>query len=585
MLRVALCQANFTVGNIGGNERKIIELIARAKRRNVAVVTFPELATTGYPPEDLLLKPQFIQDNLDALDRIAAATKGITAIVGFVDYSDDVYNAAAVLHDGEIRGVYHKLLLPNYGVFDERRYFQQGERPMVLDLGGDTVALTLCEDIWSPGGPADLACFDGGALLIVNLSASPYAVGKSSVRERMLATRAADNVAAVTFTNLVGGQDELVFDGASLVIDHRGRVLARGRQFEEDFIVTDLRLEEAKNARLHDPRRRSGKSRIPGPPAVETVRLLDPNPSGAAPLRKVEPTEWLSKEGEIYEALVLGTRDYVHKNGFSGVLLGLSGGIDSALTATIAADALGSENVTGVAMPSPYSSAGSLIDAAALAENLGIPLRKVPIEPAFEAFRGMLDDAEARLFSGLTEENIQARIRGNILMALSNSLGRLVLATGNKSEMAMGYCTLYGDMVGGFAVLKDIYKTTVYELAEYRNTREGREVIPRSIIDKPPSAELKPDQRDTDSLPPYPVLDGILQGYIEEELDASGLVELGFDGDVASGVIETVDRNEYKRRQGPPGIKVTMRAFGKDRRLPITNGYRPTGTKRKRNGE
>lgn len=575
MLRIALCQANFSVGDIPGNEKKIVRLIQRARRRNVDIITFPELAITGYPPEDLLLKPQFIQDNLDALERIAITSNSITAIVGFADYSDDVYNAAAVLHNGRISGVYHKNHLPNYGVFDERRYFQEGERPLVMNCQGYPVGLTICEDIWYPGGPADIACFAGGALLIINISSSPYSVGKSGSRERMLATRAADNVAAVTFTNMVGGQDELVFDGASLVVDHQGKVLARGAQFEEDFIVADLRPDEARNARLHDPRRRYGKGRVAGKDATETLELPKSRLSKPAPLRKVAPSEWLSGEAEIYSALVMATRDYVIKNGFSTVLVGLSGGIDSALTAAIAVDALGPDHVFGVAMPSPYSSPESLEDADALAANLGIKLWHIPIDPAFGAFREMLDATEEDCFSGIAEENIQARIRGDVLMTISNARGWLVLATGNKSEMAMGYCTLYGDMVGGFAVLKDIYKTTVYELAAYRNSLKGKDVIPQSIIEKPPSAELRPGQLDSDSLPPYSVLDPILRGYIEEELDLSTLVDRGFDGRLAGKIIETVDRSEYKRRQGPPGIKVTMRAFGKDRRLPITNFYRP----------
>ncbi len=580
MLRIALCQANFTVGDIPGNEKKIVRLIQRARRRNVDIVTFPELAITGYPPEDLLLKTQFIQDNLAALERIAITSNGITAIVGFADYSDDAFNAAAVLHDGRISGVYHKNHLPNYGVFDERRYFQEGERPLILNCQGYPVGLTICEDIWYSGGPADIACFAGGALLIINISSSPYSVEKCANRERMLTTRAADNVAAVTFTNMVGGQDELVFDGASLVVDHQGKVLARGAQFEEDFIVADLRPEEARHARLHDPRRRYGKGRVAGKDSTETLELPKIRLSNPAQLRKVAPVAWLSREAEIYSALVMATRDYVIKNGFSTVLVGLSGGIDSALTAAIAVDALDPDHVNGVAMPSPYSSPESLADAEALAANLGMKLWNIPIDPAFGAFREMFDATEEDCFSGIAEENIQARIRGDVLMTISNARGWLVLATGNKSEMAMGYCTLYGDMVGGFAVLKDIYKTTVYELAAYRNSLKGKEVIPQSIIEKPPSAELRPGQVDSDTLPPYPVLDPILRGYIEEELDVSALVDRGFDGRVAGQVIEAVDRSEYKRRQGPPGIKVTMRAFGKDRRLPITNFYRPSRNRR-----
>jgi NAD+ synthase (glutamine-hydrolysing) len=571
-VRVALAQINPTVGDLAGNEQKIGEQIAQARELQADIVAFPELAVPGYPPEDLLLKPSFVAANLACLKRIAGLTSGITAIVGFVDRADDLYNAAAVLYEGRVAGVYHKAYLPNYAVFDEDRYFRAGERPLVFSLGEVTVGINICEDIWHPAGPTKLQAL-AGAQLVVNISSSPYHVGKGIARERMLATRAADNVVCLAFCNLVGGQDELVFDGGSVVFDERGELVARGRQFAEDLLVADLELTAVFRQQLHDPRRRKERT-LQAAGAVHRVELapINSRPEQAAVAPSVVPL--LEPAAEIYQAVLLGTGDYVRKNGFREVVIGLSGGVDSALTATIAADALGSENVVGVFMPSRYSSVESREDATQLAENLGIRFLTVPIDETFQAYLEMLAGPFAGLDQDVTEENIQARIRGNILMALSNKFGWLVLTTGNKSEMSVGYATLYGDMAGGFAVIKDVPKMLVYELAEHVNAREDRAVIPQRILDKAPTAELRPDQKDEDSLPPYRVLDPILHAYVEEDRGLEEIVALGFDANIAAEVLGMVDRAEYKRRQAPPGVRITPRAFGKDRRLPITNHYR-----------
>lgn len=568
-LRIALIQINTTVGDLAGNVQKIVAHLERAREVGADLVAFPELAVTGYPPEDLLLKPSFVADNRAAVEEIATATRGVTAVVGFADVDEDVYNAAAVLHDGVLAGVYHKHYLPTYSVFDEDRTFRAGDANPVFVLGDVVVGVSICEDIWYPGGPPQVQAA-GGAHLLVNISASPYHAGKGAARERMLATRAADNVAIVAFCNLVGGQDELVFDGGSVVFDGRGELLARGAQFEEDLVVVDVDVGGVFRQRLHDPRWRKGPAVgvIPvvlPPVEQQEVRSDLPGPHIVEPLSRVE---------EIYRALALGTRDYVCKNGFRQVVIGLSGGVDSSLVACIAADALGPENVTGVAMPSRYSADFSETDAARLAENLGIHFLVIPIECAFRAYL----DTLAGLFTGhapdVAEENLQARIRGNLLMALSNKFGWLVLTTGNKSEMSVGYATLYGDMAGGFAVIKDVPKTLVYELAHWRNAQEGGYVIPERVLTRPPSAELRPDQKDTDSLPPYEVLDSILRAYVEEDAGLDEIVALGFDEPLVREVMRMVDQNEYKRRQAPPGVRITTRAFGKDRRLPITNRYR-----------
>jgi NAD+ synthase (glutamine-hydrolysing) len=574
-LRLALCQMNAVVGDIAGNERAIADAIVRAREADAQIVLFPELALTGYPPEDLLLKEHFLRDVRAALERIAAATHGIVALVGFPEREDDVFNALAVLADGRVQAIYRKVHLPNYGVFDEARYFQTGTGAALIELDGVKLGLTICEDIWEPGPPASDEA-RAGATVILNVSASPYHAGKGLERERMLAQRARDNVCAVAFCALVGGQDELVFDGHSVVIDHRGEVIARAAQFSEELLIATIDVEAAHTHRLRDVRHRAParEARL----AVPTLaRLTLPATAGAegegrpgvggpiAPL--LDPT------AEVYEALVTGLRDYVRKNGFRRVVLGLSGGIDSALVACIAADALGPAGVAVAVMPSPYSARATQDDARRLAATLGAEVFELPIEPAMQAYEAALAAAFDGREPDITEENLQARIRGNLLMALSNKFGWLVLATGNKSEMSVGYSTLYGDLAGGLAVIKDCPKTVVYALARHVNEAAGGERIPQSILDRAPSAELRPDQRDEDSLPPYAVLDPILDGYVEDDLGRDQLVLRGFAASDVDRVIALVDRAEYKRRQAPPGIKVTSRAFGRDRRVPITNRY------------
>lgn len=573
-LRIGMAQVNATVGDFAGNRNKILKAIDQAKSLGVDLLTFPELAICGYPPEDLLFKPQFIAENLRSLEKVVEASSGISIVIGFVDAKEDIYNAAAVIHDGKLAGVYHKIYLPNYGVFDENRYFRAGTECPVYVIAGINVGINICEDIWYEAGPATTQALSG-AEVIVNISASPYHFGKGSFRERMIATRAADNVAIFAFNNLVGGQDELVFDGNSLVLDEKGRLLARGKQFEEDLIVADLDIESVFRTRLHDPRwrkelviteeQRWRTRRI----VVSEAPLSTDKP--ALPSRQVEVR---GLPAEVYDALVLGTRDYVRKNGFEKVLIGLSGGIDSSLVAAIAVDALDKANVVGVAMPSRYSSPGSLSDTELLARNLGIKLLTIPIEKVFQAYLDMLVEAFKGKEPDVAEENVQARIRGNILMALSNKFGWLVLTTGNKSEMATGYTTLYGDMAGGFAVIKDVPKTMVYELARYRNSLAASELIPSTVINKPPSAELKPDQRDTDTLPSYELLDPVLTAYVEEDKSVEQIIAMGIDEQAVKRAARLVDTSEYKRRQAPPGVKITPRAFGRDRRLPITNRFK-----------
>lgn len=571
-LRVALAQINTTVGDLQGNFDKIVASIEKARQTGVHIVLFPELALCGYPPEDLLLKAGFIQANRRYLDKLLPYSRGITAVVGFVDTKDDIYNAAAILHDGKLAGIYRKFLLPNYGVFDEERYFKRGDEESMFSLGEVPLGISVCEDIWYPAGPPEHQAANGAKILL-NISASPYQMGKIQDRERMLITRAADNVAVVAYCNLVGGQDELVFDGSSLIINERGQVLARGKSFEEDFVVADIDLRGILRQRLRDPRRR--KNRIADEQLYQTLNtiplpMVAPSPTPVAIERKaITPQRPLLDE--IYAALVLATRDYIHKNGFSRVVIGLSGGIDSTLVACIAADALGAKNVTGVSMPTRYSSDHSKSDAQQLAQNLGINYHTIAVESIFESYLNTLAPQFKDTAPNEAEENLQSRARGNILMALSNKFGCLVLTTGNKSEMAVGYATLYGDMAGGFAVIKDVPKTLVYDLCEYRN--QISPVIPRNVIEKPPSAELRPDQVDTDSLPPYDVLDGILKAYVEDDYSFDEILDLGYDPDIARRIVKLVDRNEYKRRQAPPGVKITIRAFGKDRRLPITNRY------------
>jgi NAD+ synthase (glutamine-hydrolysing) len=574
-LRLALAQINTTVGDIAGNTARVIASIERARTAQADIVAVPELALPGYPPEDLLLKTQFIEANLKALREIVAASKGITSIIGFVDKTSDIHNAAAVICDGELKGVYHKIYLPNYSVFDEFRYFRAGESAPVFALGDALIGVNICEDIWYPGGPTQVQAL-AGAHVIINLSASPYHAGKWRDRERMIATRAEDHAVAIAYVNLVGGQDELVFDGNSLIVDERGQVMARGKTFDEDFIVADINTDRVFKERLHDPRRRQER------PEAETIGLstqrilLSDSRLPSAQRSKITPPmpAPLERVQEVYLALVTGTRDYFRKNGFKKAVLGLSGGVDSALVACIAADALGSENVTCVFMPTRYSSTESARDAEQLARNLGTEYRVVTIEDTFNQYLEMMQPLFEGTPMGVAEENIQARIRGNILMALSNKFGALVLSTGNKSENSVGYCTLYGDMCGGFAVIKDVPKLLVYELCAYVNKRSRKPVIPEYIITRPPSAELRDNQKDQDTLPPYEILDAILELYVEQDLSIEAIIAEGFAEETVRWVARQVDLNEYKRRQAAPGIKITTRAFGRDRRMPITNRFR-----------
>jgi NAD+ synthase (glutamine-hydrolysing) len=588
-LTVALAQIDTTVGDLDGNAEKIRAGIDRARAQGVQLVIFPELALTGYPPEDLLIKTHFLRRTAERLEELAEAAEDVVALVGYPQLRDDVYNACAVLADGQVQAVYRKTYLPNYGVFDEQRYFQQGTEPALIEVDGIPVGLTICEDIWQPGPPATSEAL-AGAEVIANLSASPYHAGKGHEREQMLAQRARDNIAAVVFCNLVGGQDELVFDGHSVAIDQDGVVVARAPQFEEAFTVCTLDVGAVATRRLQDARHRDAvyAERVRGANPVSTIARLAARPvrepvavGGDGPDGSPRggdmggPRYELKDElDEIYSALVLGVRDYVEKNGFKHVVFGLSGGIDSALVAMIAVDALGPDRVTSVVMPSPYSSGETQEDARAIARNLGTDLVDLRIEEPMAAFDHVLAERFADTEPDITEENLQARIRGNLIMALSNKFGWLVLTTGNKSELSVGYATLYGDMAGGFAVLKDVFKGTVYRLVEWRNTQANRELVPHSVIERPPSAELRYEQRDDQSLPPYDVLDAILEGYVEQDLDAEELTARGLDEDVVRRVIRMVDLAEYKRRQAPPGIRISTKAFGRDRRLPITNRYR-----------
>ncbi len=572
-LRAALAQMNSTVGDIDGNSAAIADLIRQSRDEGAQLVVFPELALTGYPPEDLLLKTHFFVAVNTALHELAANTQGIVAVVGFPERTDDVYNAAAVLADGEVAAVYRKMHLPNYGVFDEQRYFQAGSRPAVFELNGVTLGVTVCEDIWEPGSPATDEAL-AGAEVILNLSASPYHLGKGLERERMLVQRARDNLVTVLFCNSVGGQDELVFDGHSVAIDQDGEVLARAPQFAEDLTLCTLNPGEVAAARLRDPRHRSAVRRERGShhPLAPSLGSFEVTAGQVTEIGG--PTEpALGPEAEVYAALRLGLHDYAEKNRFERVVFGLSGGIDSALVAMLAVDALGPERVSCVVMPSPYSSGETQSDARVIATNLGTDLIELDIGAAMEAYDEVLEGPFAGREPDIAEENLQARIRGNLVMALSNKFGWLVLTTGNKSELSVGYATLYGDMAGGFAVLKDVFKGLVYRLVEWRNEQEETELVPASVLERPPSAELRHDQRDDQSLPPYDILDAILAGYVERDLDAAELVSLGYAAEEVEHVIQMVDRAEYKRRQAPPGIRISTKAFGRDRRLPITNRY------------
>jgi len=574
-LRIGLAQINTTVGDFDGNTRKILDYITEARSQGVDLVAFPEMAICGYPPEDLLLRPEFINENLDALERIIEKSSGITVVVGFVHSTEsEIYNSAAVIHDGNQVGLYHKYHLPNYGVFDEERYFTPGRDSSIFFVNGVGVGVNVCEDIWYEAGPATVQAYCG-AEVILNISASPYHYEKRIIRERMLSARAADYMAVIAYNNLVGGQDELVFDGNSIAVDQKGQVIARGKPFEEDLLVFDLDVEAVFRTRLHDARWRKGTFLLSEPQQISDRIMISEKPfiedKPEIPVRQFPE---VNLTGEIYDALVLGTRDYVLQNDFTKVVIGVSGGIDSSLVASIAVDALGKDNVVGVTMPSRYSSPSGIADVEMLAKNLGIRLMNISIETVFEAFLKTMSDAFSGTEPGVAEENIQARIRGSILMALSNKFGWLPLATGNKSEIATGYTTLYGDMVGGFAVISDVPKTMVFELARYRNAHSKKELIPETIIEKPPSAELNLEQKDTDVLPPYDWLDPVLKAYVEEDMSIEQITAMGFERESVEWAANLVDHTEYKRRQAPIGLKITPRAFGRDRRLPITNRFK-----------
>ena len=562
--RVAIAQINCTVGDLKGNCAKIIEYAKKAKDSGVDIVTFPELAITGYPPEDLLLKPKFIEDNIAALREVARSITDVVAVVGFVDRKNgSLYNAASVMYDAEIKGVYRKTLLPNYGVFDEKRYFASGKKPLIFKFDDLIFGVNICEDIWFDKGPTALQA-RAGATLILNINASPYHTGKINVRNEIVRHQASSNNVFIVYSNLVGGQDELVFDGQSMVSDNDGNVIARALAFREDMLIIDIPKD-----RLTKEQPRKAINATANKSSIITV--ADKVIQTTKPVITWHQGETPAPVAEVYEALVLGLRDYVLKNGFDNVTIGISGGIDSAIVAALAVDALGNDRVVGVFMPSRYTSKESEEDAGELAKNLGINMLEVPIDGIYKAYLATFEP----LFNGrkedITEENIQARIRGNILMGLSNKFGWLVLTTGNKSEMSVGYATLYGDMAGGFAVIKDVPKTLVYMLAAFKNSNGL--VIPQRILEKEPTAELKPDQKDRDTLPPYDTLDEILKAYVEEDKHPEEIISSSLEKDVVNRVSRMVDGSEYKRRQSPPGIKITPKAFGKDRRMPITNRY------------
>jgi NAD+ synthase (glutamine-hydrolysing) len=569
-MRLALAQINTVVGDLDGNRDRIVRRLHEARKANADLVLFPELAVTGYPPEDLLFRPEFLRQARRSLDQIAAEATEIAALVGFPWLERDLFNACAVCAKGEVKAIYPKRFLPNYGVFDEVRYFQPGRELLLLRVGEALIGPTVCEDIWQPGPPAtDLAL--AGAHVIANISASPFHVGKGLEREEMLITRARDNTCWVALVNAVGGQDELIFDGHSVVIDEEGEVVARAPSFEEALLVVDIDASTAITRRLVDARRRAlAREREVADPPVVDLGEQRRQESPVSPLL-VDPLDELE---QMRRALELGLRDYVEKNGFGEIVVGVSGGIDSALTLALAVEALGPERVHAVSMPSRFSSRETRADAKALAENLRTSFLELPIDPIFEGFQQTLAAVFAGREHDITEENLQARIRGTALMALSNKFGWLVVATGNKSELSVGYATLYGDMAGGFALLKDVFKTDVFRLARHLNERAGRELIPETIIERAPSAELRENQLDQDSLPPYPELDRVLEAYVEEDRSQEELRTDGFDPDVVDRAIALIDRAEYKRRQAPPGVKLRPKAFGRDRRTPITNRWR-----------
>jgi NAD+ synthase (glutamine-hydrolysing) len=576
LFRIGLAQINVTVGALPENTAKIISYLRQAEKQQVDLIAFPELAIPGYPPEDLLFKPQFIADNLASLDKIIRVTKGIapTIIVGFVNREQsDIYNAAAIIANGKLADIYHKIHLPNYGVFDEKRYFAPGTKNNLFLINEVKVGIGICEDIWHAEGPCSEQA-ESGAELIVNINASPYHREKWKFRDKLIATRAADGQVYIAYNNLIGGQDELVFDGQGLVFGPTGDLISRGKAFTEELLITDIDLDDILRTRLHNPIQREETEKsfvqldiIKISSTLAKKQRIKITPKIAAPLSSVE---------EVYQALVCGTKNYLDKNGFKSVVIGLSGGIDSSIVAAIAVDAVGKKNVTGVFMPSKYSSKQSLIDAQKLAKNLGIRFIQLPIHKPLEALLDVLTPQFKGKKPDVTEENLQARIRGNLMMALSNKFGCLVLTTGNKSEMSTGYATLYGDMAGGFAVIKDVPKMLVYALSRYRNRVAKKQIIPSSVLTKAPTAELRPNQKDSDSLPPYEILDPILQAYVEEDKSNAEIVAMGFDADTVRRVMRLVDISEYKRRQAPPGVKISERAFGRDRRMPITNKYKET---------
>ena len=574
-MRIALAQINTTVGDLQGNRDKILNGLHQAADLKCDLLAFPELCVTGYPPEDLLLRNQFIRDQKKVLNDIAASVKNITCIVGYVDkVKGKLYNSAALLHSGQIVSTYHKTNLPNYSVFDEERYFKKGKAPLIVTINGIKTGISICEDIWVSDSVVETQALCGQAEILLNISASPYYLGKPKEREALMLSKAKRFKSFIAYLNLIGGQDELVFDGNSIIFSPEGELLARGKSFEEDFIVLDIKPNNIKELRQNSQEYQNDVNTFDKPVGrlktfnIETVHIKKPSLVSSP----VKPFE--IPEAKVYKALVLGLRDYVFKNGFSKVTFGLSGGVDSALVAAIAADALGKENVIAVSMPSQFSSQGSKDDAKKLADNFGIEYLTLPIKDVFKVYEKLLEPTFKDRPFDITEENLQARIRGNLLMALSNKFGYIVLATGNKSEVSVGYSTLYGDSVGGFAPLKDVLKMMVYKLCEYRNSIAGYDIIPNEILEKAPSAELRPDQKDQDSLPEYDILDQILEYYVEHEMGVTEIVEKGFDQQTVKKVAQLVDVNEYKRRQAAPGVKITPRAFGKDRRMPITNKYR-----------
>jgi NAD+ synthase (glutamine-hydrolysing) len=564
-IRVAMAQINVTVGDLAGNMRRMLDATRNAQEREAHIVTFPESALCGYPAEDLTLRPRFLEDNRKYIERFARECGDLVVIAGFVDSKEGrAYNAAALIHDRDVIAVYHKMELPNYGVFDEKRYFSHGRELVSFEMGGVRFALTICEDIWIPGGGPERWLAAHPVDVVLNISASPFHAGKFALRRDTVKRFARDTGALLFYNNLVGGQDELVFDGGSFVVDAEGRVRAEADRFEEALLVVDVDASECRSLRAS----RNFQEVCGGAVELKSTSTPTTTDDSGRMAKELSPVE------EIYRALVLGTKDYVEKNGFQQVVLGLSGGIDSALTAAVAVEAFGAKNVLGVTMPSKYTSEATLSDARRLAENLGVRCIEVPISGILESYLDALAEPFGPGPGGVAEENLQARIRGNILMALSNRFGQLVLTTGNKSETAVGYCTLYGDMAGGFAVIKDVPKTTVYEVSNWLNRRvEGREIIPRSIVDRAPSAELRPGQKDEDSLPPYHILDPILRAYVEEDKAPDEIVASGYDAATVYEVVRLIHRNEYKRRQAAPGVKITPKAFGRDRRLPITNKY------------